>query len=238
MSNYLVLDIENNSSKLYGRKAGNFSIDKIVALGLASKEFSQSYYFKEIEGKNIDFKDILADKGYVFRYFDLIVGHNLTHDLLFLSDNPEIVKFLKHGSRIWDTQLAHYILSGQEDQYPALRDIAVNKYNLKEREKKMEVYWENGFQTSNIPEKLVREDVLNDVLDTEQIYLQQLVLAEELGVTALIQESNQALLATIQMEYSGIYIDKSEMFKNKKILEEQLQKANLELSELVKKYWV
>lgn len=226
---YLIIDIENNSSeqaKKFGRKAGTPLLgDKIVAISLKNQsEQTTQYLFPN------ELKEFYIDE-------EVLVGHNLSHDLQWLWTLESFQDWLKAGGVIWDTQLAHYILTGQQDKYPALRDIATRCYNCPERQKLMEPYWDKGIQTSDIPIEIVLEDVKNDVLDTEQIYLQQLKLAEKQGQTKLIELQNDALLATLEMSYNGLKIDIDRLHKNKLELEQKLEAKKAELAELIKPWW-
>lgn len=274
MNSYLVFDIENNSStisKKYGKKAGTPLLgDELVAYGLKSSAFLEVYGFyvypNVIKEFNID--------------EDVLVGHNISHDLQWFWHLGSLQDFFKRGGRVWDTQLAHYILSGQTEKYPALRDIAVRCYGCPERQKLMEEYWEDtthildwstkkilynfpritnnievaqysdihypktsieiihgNIQTSDISKELVLEDVKNDVLDTEQIYLQQLVIAEKQGQTRLIELMNDALLATFECSWNGMKIDLDTLQKNKLELEQKLAKKKAELESLILPFW-
>lgn len=227
--NYLVVDIENDvskESKALGRKAGTpLNNDPIVAIGLKNnKEVWTQYIFPNV------LKEFKIDE-------DIIVGHNLAHDLQWFWHLEDLQDFFKRGGRIWDTSLVEYILTGQEHKYPALRDIAVNKYHCKEREKLMEKYWDDGLVTSQIPMNLVLEDVKNDVLDTESIFLQQYKKAEELNLLPLIELQSDALLATIEMTMNGMFIHPEILRHNKAELEIELIEKEKQLLDIVKQYW-
>ncbi len=85
---------------------------------------------------------------------------------------------------------------------------------------------------------MVLEDVLNDVLDTERIYLKQVDIAKnKTQQFNLIKGHMDALLATTEMEYNGIKIDLVEFNKNKKELEKNLELVYNETSELANLYW-
>lgn len=140
MNRYIVLDIENDNSELsqkLGRKAGCPLVgDRIVALGLKpydSDVKSQYCYNKDISSEELE--QIL---GHPDEHYNLIVGHNLSHDLQWFWNLDSLQDWFRNGGRIWDTQLTEYMITGQQSKYPALRDIAVNKYNCPEREKYIE----------------------------------------------------------------------------------------------------
>lgn len=225
MKAYICLDIENdnNPETRYGRKAGNFLFDKIVAVGWKDKHLVQSLYTNEVPRQ-------------FYKGYDLIIGHNLIHDLLFLWKDSWLQDWLKAGGRIHDTMYAEYLLSGQQLTYKdlGLRKLAVEKYGCKEREKKMEKYWDEGKLTSEIPKELVLEDVSNDVLDTEQIYLKQIEALEEAGMTNLFEGIMDFELATIEMTYNGMFINKEIFEKNKAALKQELLNREIEFLDKIR----
>lgn len=224
MNSYIALDLETTSRSAYGRKINPF-LNDIVAIGLASNGQAHSEYIYPNKLKNLHIDE------------DVILLHNATFDLLFLWGLEDLQDFFRRGGKIWCTQYAEYLLTGQQSKFAALRDIAVNKYGCKEREKKMEAYWAQGIGTEEIPKELVLEDVENDVLDTEKIYLKQVEKAKELGMFELIEARMDGLLATIEMEYNGLFVNKDILETNQKLLEQQIEEENINLLEIVKRYW-
>lgn len=226
--NYLIADIENNAgpeSKALGRKVGHPMFDALVAIGLKNvQELHSTYIYPN------KLKEFKIDE-------DLLVGHNLAHDLQWLWHLDDVQDFFKRGGRIWDTSVVEYILTAQEHIYPALRVIAVNKYGCQEREKFMEKYWDEGLQTSQIPEEIVLKDVENDVLDTEQVFLKQYTEISRLGLHNFIELQMDAVLATIECSMNGMKIDLETLQKNKIELQQRLDIKTKELLEIVKKYW-
>lgn len=222
---YVVLDLETITKEHLGRTA-SFLVNDIVAVGFKHQNEKQarSYYKSGVEFQEIKFINVL-------------VGHNIKFDLLYLWKYEEFQDYLARGGKIWCTQLAEYILSGQQHKYPALRDIAVNKYGCKEREKVMEKYWDQGICTSQIPEELVRYDVENDVLDTEKVMLGQIKLLKKDGMFNLALEMMEGLLATTEMEYNGIYINQEIMNKNQQTLEKELEVLYTDVNKLAEGYW-
>lgn len=228
MNNYLVLDIENDNTKLYKRNAGNFKFDKIVAIALCNSRKVKTFYYNSPIFNNWE--------NYLDRC-EVLIGHNLKHDLLFLWKSKKLQNWINKGGKIYDTQLAEFILTGQQHKYPALRNIAVNKYKCPEREKVMEKYWDNGLMTSEIEKELVIKDVTNDVLDTEQVYLLQLKLAKSKNMLSLIESQMEGLLATTEIEYNGMFINPNIFNTNMTEMRTKLENLTIELQETVKKYW-
>jgi DNA polymerase I-like protein with 3'-5' exonuclease and polymerase domains len=221
---YLVLDLETGCKEVHGRK-GNSWYNDIVAIGLKTQFDNGLALYLESDCYNaqLDIVSIVKD-------IDIIIGHNLKYDLLYLWKYEAFQEWLIKGGKIFDTQLAEYMISGQRHKYPALRDIAVNKYGCNEREKFMEEYWSKGIDTKDIPKELVLEDVKNDVLDTEQVMLQQIIILKKEGMYKLAMEQMEGLLATIEMEFNGCYIDKQVFEKNKQQYKKDLNRANIKMN--------
>lgn len=230
---YLVIDLETTETEVYGRTANPW-FNKILCAGLK--------VLNEKEPRVIDYR--FSQLGLTDLLGITLVGHNLKFDLLYLWEldppRPPRNKFrdiFQLHVRIWDTQLAEYILTGQRHKYPALRDIAVNKYGCKERVKHLQEALDSGKTMVEIDPELLLEDVKNDVLDTEQVYLQQVELAKEQGLLQLIELQMDALLATTEMEYNGFHVDTRLLDNEATKLNNQLIQANKEAMELIKPYW-
>lgn len=275
MLNYLVLDLETGCKELYKRK-GNPWYNDIVAIGIKiqNMEAFTQYFPSPVHPATIE-SYLQHIKG-----ASILIGHNIKFDLLYLWKYGYLRRWLSNGGTIWDTQLAEYILTGQQSKYTSLRELAVSKYGCKEREKLMEKYWEQGtykildsegyilhdapliqtaakvtemyvmkdrfkgtkivkgaIDTKDIPKELVLEDVKNDVLDTEQVYSQQLKLAGEQGQTKLIELQMDALLATTEMEYNGMKVDLKVLRSNRDALQEELCTVTTKLDGLISTYW-
>lgn len=91
--------------------------------------------------------------------------------------------------------------------------------------------WASGMDTTDIPKDLLMEYLLGtnahpsmprvdgerikgDVAMTEYIFYRQVRRAKALGMLDMIRESMDALLATFEMEYNGLYMDKARMMDN------------------------
>lgn len=225
---YLVLDLETGCKEVHKRK-GNPWYNKIVAIGMKEQNKNASASLKPYNALGWR---LASPPG-----IGVLVGHNIKYDLLYLWKAEFLQLWLRQGGQIFDTQLAEYIITGQQHKYAALRDIAVNKYGCKPREKKMEAYWEKGIDTKDIPKELVLEDVTNDVLDTEQVMLQQVQILKKEGQYQLTMEMMESLLATTEMEYNGIYINQKVMQENKEQLKVEIASVNRELESLTLRYW-
>lgn len=230
MSSYLVLDLETGTKEHLGRTA-SYAFNDIVAIGLAQRGSAWSYYLPETSEPT---NNILARE---LKDVRILVGHNIKFDLLYIYKFNAFQEWLLAGGKIFDTQLTEYLLSGQQHKYPALRDIAVNKYNCAERHKNIEDYFKQGIDTIDIPKELVIEDVENDVLDTEKVMLQQIKLLKQENMFNLNMEMMEGLLATTEMEWNGMHIDINIFNKNQEKLENELKMYYNESNAIAKNYW-
>lgn len=258
---YLVLDFETGIKTKHKRK-GNPWYNKLVAAGYKYQDTpdASTVYFSDWNCKNFDERfelELKEDLKGVTR----LVGHNVKFDLLYIWKYNSFQEWLLNGGKIYDTQLAEYMLTGQRHKFPALRDIAVNKYSCKSREKYMEQYWNNkkgwvsidGYlgsknevggkevigpiDTKDIPRELVLEDVKWDVLDTERIMKCQLHEAKRIGMYQLILEEMEGLLATTEMEYNGIFINQEIKNRNQIQLKQEIKEIDKEIYEIANRYW-
>ncbi len=203
---YLALDFETGSTEFKKRKGSPWA-NKILCVGL----------------KYQDREPIALAQDYMpdgwLKDVNIILGHNIKFDLLHTWRDKGLQDYLVNGGKIWCTQLAQYILTGQQHKFAALRDIAVNKYNCPERTKKIEEGLKKGINTTDMDIEDLLFDVRNDVLDTESIAIQQVKRAKETGMFKLIQQQMEALLATTEMEYNGMFIDRKIFNSNKEALD-------------------
>lgn len=230
---FLSVDLETDGEKVYGRM-GNPFYNKIVAIGYCNKTvLAADYVYPDLMSKNSKLCETLEKHK-----ITTMIGFNFKFDLLHLWKFEGIQDWLKAGGKVFDCQYAEYLLSGQQKKYPALRDTCVNGYGIEERDKYMEAYWEKGFLTHQIPKEIVFKDVMNDVQDTEKLAFKQVEKAKNLGMWELLQSQMDAVLATTEMEYNGIYVNKEILERNKQELQQQLDEVDRELNELCKDYWI
>ena len=133
----------------------------------------------------------------------LVVGQNIKFDLLYLYRGTE-----DKLPRVWDVQLAAYILSGQQHLYASLDELTI-EYVGKEfvKDDRIKEYWKSGMATEDIPRTELVEYMKCDVLNTAAIFKAQFKEAEELGVLTLILTQMDALRATIEMNRNGMRVN-------------------------------
>lgn len=96
----------------------------------------------------------------------LVIGFNIKFDLHWLRRLGFNVSRLK----IWDCQIAEYMLSGQRIQYASLNGTA-EKYGLGSKLDIIEQeYWSKGIDTDEIPIDILTEYLRQDLILTYEVY--------------------------------------------------------------------
>jgi len=211
MNNIYIIDTEtNNKNKLIGNFTANphYRGNKIVHAGI--KRLG-------VLGVTVLDKYDTNTLLYNCQRADLLVGQNIKFDLLYLMRDDKFRDEVLPNLRIWDTMQVEYLLSGQQDRFPSL-DYLSEKYGGTLKDKRLEEMWAEGVDTEDIDEDIVIPYLEADVTNTELAFKKQLVLANEANMLPLIKSQMDAILATAEMEYNGMYFNKKEALYKAKIL--------------------
>ncbi len=154
----------------------------------------------------------------------LIVGFNLKFELSWASrmgiKPPDRV-------RIWDCQLAEFIITGQKGSYPSL-DECCAKYNLGSKDDKIAEYWAAGIDTEFIPQEELEFYNNLDVELTYRLYLaQQAIMTDK--QKRLLAIMGLDLLVLQEMEENGVKFDISLCTDKAKETQERLSTITEEL---------
>lgn len=219
---YAVVDVETTITNWMKRKASPFISPEvgqpnwIVAAGwkFSGGEVQGAYYGEDTNGYRGLMRMLLAGGP------KLLAGFNIKFDLLHLLQDPEdyaaYQEWVAEGGLVWDGQLAEYLLRGmaQEAHMLSLDEVAP-LYGGSTKIDEVKALWEKGVDTHLIPRQLLmdyltgRDGEGGDILNTEAIMLGQLKAARELGMLNSIRLNMGALLASIEMERNGLFVDKA-----------------------------
>lgn len=145
---------------------------------------------------------------HVLLHSGLLVFQNASFDVQWLmrADKAKFLAWIRGGGRIFDTQIAEYILTGQEHTFAALNELSA-KYGGTQKDTRIEDYINAGVDTCDIPKDELLEYLRQDVLNTEIVFLAQVAEAERLGMLPLLRVAMDDRLATILMEWNGMRYD-------------------------------
>ena len=218
----LILDVETTISN----KGNPFDeTNKLCYVGL----LDTSHNLFSIEYNDQPYKKHLEEIQSRIDDAEVLVGFNLKFDLHWLRKYG--INFM--GKRLWDCQLVHFILTGQQYPYPSLNSVAAY-YNLGS---KLDVvateYWSNKIDTPNIPADILEEYLLGDLQLTQKVYEKQ---QKEFALCTkpmqrLISLHNQDLMVLQEMEYNGLIFDETKSTELGKELQIQITLLNKSLSE-------
>ncbi len=211
---WMVFDSETNITEAWGRKANPWHPDNyVVARGW------------QVEGEKIDwafYPDAKPEtKNWLVIPPDVTVlaGHNIKFDILYelVQGNPYIFNFFSRGGKIWDTQLAEYLLQGMKRKFHMnSMDQIIESYGGRKKVDGMKELWNAGIATKDIDPALVTDYLVGteeekrdsgDIGNTRLIYLGQVVAAAVQDQMTMIEQRMDSLLATTMMEFHGIKVD-------------------------------
>ena len=204
MSNYAVIDLEtsikNRGENAIGKnKASPFHKgNKICWVGWSQGE--QKGEWKP------DGADTIVG---IAPHTKLLAGANIKFDLLYMMrDYKDVRDWLKTG-KIWDIQLAEYLLTGQDSKWAKLDNMAV-KYGGTVKDDRLKEFWEANIDTEDIDDDIIQPYLKGDVENTEIVFKAQVALAQEMDMMPLMWEQMDALLATTEMEFNGMHFEKAQ----------------------------
>lgn len=158
---------------------------------------------------------------------DIVVGFNFKFDVHWLRS----VGIDLSRSRIWDCQIAEFLVERQTNPYPSLEDSAV-KYGLGHKIDIIKTeYWDKGINTDAIPWDVLRPYAIQDAVLTYQLYLKQteVVPKHQRKLLALL---NQDLLVLAEMEWNGLVFNKELCEKRSKECGDKITDINQKLSQV------
>lgn len=194
----IVLDLETTIRCPVGNNKANpmWLGNYIVAAG-----------WMEVNGKYVDhYKKEGVDAGIIRKVCDessLVIGHNVKFDLLYVYRNTS-----NKLPRIWDTQLAAYILSSQRQLYASLDELTIEYVGADAvKNDEIKAYWKSGVDTPEIPPRELLKYLEGDVRNTAAIFKRQWEEAEKYELLPLMFTQMDALRSTIEMNRNGMKVD-------------------------------
>jgi DNA polymerase I-like protein with 3'-5' exonuclease and polymerase domains len=210
-TNYGVLDVE---STIFAKGSPFADRNKLCLVGLRIED--TNHVFK-IEYDEAPYGDELSRLVRLMASLDCIVGFNIKFDLNWLA---RYGIFLPVATRVFDCQLAEFILDHQRSPYPSL-DGCLLKYNLGEKDHVVDrEYWSKGIDTDKVPLPILTHYLETDLEKTDALYLTLLPLVGR--YEALLNLHMQDLRVLQEMEYNGQAFDFAGMQQAAEEVEKEL----------------
>lgn len=225
--NYLVYDLETSIKNRGEERVGTFKAnphhpDNKIVLGGA------------YDGKEIATGDMIMPP----RLDDLVVGHNIGFDLLYLlrgNTRDLWLDWITAGGKIWDTMIVEYLLYGQMEKYASLDKVS-EKYGGTLKPDLIKEYWDADVDTEDIPKGELEEYLEGDLRNTDIVFNKQLELADEQGQLPLIFTQMEARLATIMMEHNGMHFDTVLALSEQQFIEIELERTMNQATDVMDRY--
>jgi len=176
---------------------------KLISYSVKTDDYPTAFHYYDV-------LDFLEDLRSAMEQATLIIGFNVKFDLHWLSRYkirpPE-------KCRVWDCQLAEFIITGQKGSYPSL-DECCEKYGLGQKDDRIAEYWAMGVDTPDIPREELETYNNRDVELTYLLREAQLKVMSEKQIRLCMMGLD--LLVLQEMEENGVKFD-SELCKQKAI---------------------
>jgi DNA polymerase-1 len=156
---------------------------------------------------------------------DVVLGFNLKFDYHWLRS----VGIRLDNARVYDCQVAEYVLERQQKRYPSL-DESCAKYNLGQKLDIIKTeYWDKGINTDAIPWEVLREYAAQDALLTYQLYQAQQQYITP-SYRRLLSLMFQDLHVLADMEFNGLKYDDLKCAERGAELDDKISEITQELT--------
>lgn len=195
--------------------------NETLCAGIYAGALQHSFYGDILDNYITFFRNIRKQSDVI------LVGHNFKFDLHYIV--KDYARFLAHDDSetfkefakdwlsvpIWDTSIAHYLLTQQRDHFPSLADTATHWLGT-ESEGKSD-FLKDLIESGKTTEDCYLEDLVRymgiDCKITRDIALKQMEDARTKGMLSVIYTQCAAMKAVFQMEYYGIKFDLAQSYK-------------------------
>lgn len=159
---------------------------------------------------------------------EMLIMHNAKFDLAWLIHmGIDITE-----TPVWCTMLGEYVLYGQRKDISKSLNACAARRKLGSKHDAMAEFWEQGYETDEIPWDIHNKYVRQDVHLTKHLFLEQYpqLLQAKLGTIAKISSELTKMLA--QMEYDGTAFDAKEALAYADTYKVQIDKQTVLLKEV------
>lgn len=241
---WFINDLEVENKPWFGSVASPFNPDNyIVATGWAIDGGAvQHLYF---DNKEDSLKSDWLEKGLEGQ--KMYVAHNATFELHWLLHNhfDVFLKWVNGGGRIFCTQMAEYMLSGQVEQYAKLEDLSV-KYRDDDMDEhdvrkldEVKILWDNGVLTKDIDKELLLSYLTDpkhgDIANTRRVCFAQYSALVNRGMWKAFQKKMDSLLFNALSTFFGLYVNMDVANANLKIQLDEIEQIKEEIKSFVPK---
>jgi len=190
--------------------------NRLVQVGFYNDEEYYTLYKEQIDVERI--KELLNQS--------IIVGANLKFDLAWM----ERIGIDTRKLKVYDVQIAEFLITNQTKAFPALDDLAEKYLGQHKIDAIKANYWEKGIDTWFIPEEELTAYLREDLRLTLEVFKQQEVILKETGKWNLFKLQCLDLVVLNNMEWNGLPYDKEKSLENARDLERDITEITANFS--------
>lgn len=169
-------------------------------------ESSTVYFFNHVDGNIQPHDKMIKQIQSRIDNCDLLVFHNSKFDLSWLIHMG--IKF--DHKPVWCTMIGDYCLYGQNPNISYSLNACAERRKLGSKYDAMADFWNNGYETDEIPRDIHEKYVKQDVHLTKQLFLRQYHELEKGGMFKICRVSMELSKMLAHMEYYGLKFDKEQ----------------------------
>lgn len=157
----------------------------------------------------------------------MIVGHNIKFDMLWLYHCGLDVEHVS----LWDTMVGHYLLMAQQPEGLNLDEVSAF-YGFGQKVDEMKQWWENGYETDQIPLDLHERYIKQDVKLTHQIFSKQreMMNKHKLDKCAELTFAMTKILSRVEYDGAPFIEERAHVFCDK--AKTQVQELNARMIDI------
>ena len=222
MVDYLIIDCETST---YAKGNPYSQQNKLCLVGIRWPDGVAIAL--DVEYSDHNYKDVIDEIQQHINTTKLLILFNAKFDLAWLRR----YNIDYSHCRVFDCQLAHFILSGQTATFPSLNEVA-ESFGLEQKLDEVKQLWEAGIDTPQIPLDILTSYLLQDIMLTQKVYLKQLEALSSVPkqMSRLISLSNQDLLVLLEMEWNGLKLNFQRMQQESVKTQTAIEKLKGELN--------
>ena len=173
------------------------------------KDTSTVWLFNHVSEPLRPHKEMIKEMQKRIDSAELLIFHNAKYDLAWLIHMG--IEF--DHKPVWCTMIGDYMLYGQNPDIPLNMNACTKRRKLGSKVGDMSDFWDNGYETDEIPFDVHDKYVRQDVHLTKQLYIRQRNELARAGVSKIAFFAMQLTKMLARMEYNGLYFDAEEAKK-------------------------
>jgi DNA polymerase I-like protein with 3'-5' exonuclease and polymerase domains len=178
----------------------------LVAVGMADETgWTKTWVFNHVEAGTVNQVKMVAEIQEEIDRCDRIVGHNLKFDLNWL----RLLNVDFSRCRLYCTMLTEYLLRGQRIGDLKLHDLSIH-YGITPKIDMVKTFWDAGWETTEIPLKILLPYLEQDCINTLAIFQRQAkrVMSNGKNFAQLVKIQNENTRNLSEIECNGMKFNK------------------------------